>query len=173
MEKEIRWTKLQHNRDTPSYSEPTAQVPSTSSISSSCQCKRAPSSLQPPPPSRCTGQLWLWALALTHQLAQGKQHAHKTQGCSYLLRLWQLVRDRDEQVNEYMHGGMKQIWERLGQRKWRASQVVRNEMEQKKCSKQIPVATLGSGTPHISAGVACLLLKLTCWVASSISGGFA
>lgn len=29
--------------------------------------------------------------------------------------------------------------------------MVRNEMEQKKCSKQIPVATLGSGTPHTSA----------------------
>lgn len=92
-------------------------------LSSLCQLKRASSVLQPPSPSRCTGQLWLWVLALTHQLAQGKQHTHKTQGCSYLLRLWQLVRDMDEQMNEYMNRGMNQRCERLGWKKWMARQA--------------------------------------------------
>lgn len=49
-------------------------------LSSLCQLKRAPSVLQPPSPSRCTGQLWLWVLALTHQPAQGKQHITKHKG---------------------------------------------------------------------------------------------
>lgn len=34
MEKEIRWIKPLHNTDSPTYSEPTAQLSSTSSISS-------------------------------------------------------------------------------------------------------------------------------------------
>lgn len=33
-------------------------------------------------------------------------------GCSYLLRLGQLVRDMDEHTNEYMDGGMNQGQER-------------------------------------------------------------
>jgi len=36
----------------------------------------------------------------------GTREAARSQntGCSYLLRLWQLVRDMDEQMNEYMNG---------------------------------------------------------------------
>lgn len=58
--------------------------------------------------------------------------SHNT-GCSYLLRLWQLVRDMDEHINEYMNGGMNQRQERKGQRKRMASQDKRQE---KRCRKK-------------------------------------
>lgn len=57
-------------------------------------------------------------------------HAQNT-GCSYLLRLWQLVKDMDEHTNEYMNGGMNQRQERLGQRKRMARQEARNKMQEK------------------------------------------
>lgn len=49
-------------------------------------------------------------------------------GCSYLLRLGQLVRDMDEHTNEYMNGGMNRGQERLGQRK-RTRQETRHKMQ--------------------------------------------
>lgn len=169
MEKEVWWTKLLHNRHPYLlWTNSTAQLPSTSSISSpllasvrgllqSC----CPSPPPPTPPrSRCTGQLWLWALALTHQLAQGKQHTHKTQGCSYLLRLWQLVRDMDEQMNEHTNEGMNQRWERLGWRKGMASQAKRQEKRYSKTSAANKSLRLPWEMWHHTPvpGVACLLI---------------
>lgn len=104
-----------------------------------------------PTPSRCTGQLWLQRLAQTHQLAQWKQHTAQNTGCSYLLRLWQLVEDMDEHTNEYMNGGMNHTQDSLGQRKRMARQKARNKMQNKPCSQQMPVAALGSVTRHTSA----------------------
>lgn len=49
-------------------------------------------------------------------------------GCSYLLRLGQLVRDMDEHTNEYMNGGMNRGQERLGQRK-RTRQETRHKTQ--------------------------------------------
>lgn len=61
-----------------------------------------------PTPCRCTGQLWLWRLALTHWLAQGKQHMHKTQGavtssdCGSWWKTWM-----NTQMNTWMEEWIK------------------------------------------------------------------
>lgn len=88
----------------------------------------------------------------TDTKAGTRETAHaQNAGCSYLLRLWQLVRDMDEHINEHMNGGMDQRQERLAQRKRTTRQGGRNKMQKKPCSKQMPVAALGCVTLYTTA----------------------
>lgn len=88
----------------------------------------------------------------TDTRAGTRETAHtQNTGCSYLLRLWQLVRDMDEHINEYMNGGMDRRRERLAQRKRTTRQEARNKMQKKTCRKQMPVAALGSVTLDTTA----------------------